>query len=211
MSSADLKGRRGALLVALALSIAVGACNVRPLYGTTPGGAQVDAELSSIAIPPAEGRLGQIVRNELIFAFNGGQPAQNAIYRLDLDIEASESEPVVRQISSEPQSRLLNVWASFELFRQGETAPIFKSSVNRQATYQWTNQRFANDRAEIDARQRAAKETAEEIRLRLATFFASDQSIVGVNSPKLSEKDEDTLFDRANNATFGTGVSSDPD
>ncbi len=80
--------------------------------------------------------------------------------------------------------------------------------MTRQATYEWTNQRFANDRAEIDARTRAAKEAAEEINLRLAAFFASEKTIATQNSPELPKVKSDDLASPLGGATDSSGTAS---
>ena len=65
---------RLALLIG-GLALGVAGCTVRPLYSTaaiSPGGETTGATLSSISVNPVATRYAQEVRNELIFALQGG-------------------------------------------------------------------------------------------------------------------------------------------
>lgn len=185
MSSADRHRLRAGLAV-LGIAAFLGGCQVQPLYqATSASGAPLTAELTSIYVAPAPGRMGQIIRNDLLFLLNGGGQEGNA-YELRLRANATTGDVIVRLVGGEPQGRLLNVRAEFALFRREDLSqPIFQGSVTRQATYEWTNQRFANDRAEKDARERAAAEVAEEIRVRLAAFFAQRANATPQMSPPI--------------------------
>ena len=54
-----------AALVAVMAS-GVGACNFRPMYGVSPAGTDVTAELAYVAVPERRDRLGQLIRNRLL-------------------------------------------------------------------------------------------------------------------------------------------------
>jgi LPS-assembly lipoprotein len=133
--------------IALALGLAAG-CTVRPLYGelapAAPGAPS--PLLASVHIPPVSGRVGQEVRNHLIFLFGGGQgqPAAPA-WRLTLDTTVTRSVPAT------VSTRNINLDASG------------RRSV--QAPYDIPAQDFAASRAVRDAENRAARELAELLRL----------------------------------------------
>ena len=69
---------------AIALALCAGAaalagCGFQPLYGgTTAGGAKLAEVMAAVEIDPIPGRVGQRVRNELIFENTGGGYAATA-------------------------------------------------------------------------------------------------------------------------------------
>ena len=156
--------------LALALGLAAG-CTVRPLYGElspTAAGAP-SAQLASVDIPPVNGRVGQEVRNHLIFLFGGGQgqPASPA-YRLTLDTTVSRSVPATistRNINLDPTSGIVTVQAAYTLAEAGTGKPIASGTRSVQAPYDIPAQDFAAERAVRDAENRAARELAELLRL----------------------------------------------
>lgn len=160
--------------MAAALGLAAG-CTARPLYGnvapgTAPAGAH--ATLASVAVAPATDRIGQEVRNHLIFLLAGGQglPASPA-WRLETDTTATRSSAATvrtAQVSLEPTSGIVTVRSVYRLkdAATGETVASGARSV--QAPYDIPVQDFAAARAVRDAENRAARELAELLRLAVA-------------------------------------------
>lgn len=177
-------------VLAAALIFALSACQVRPLYGPDPAGRQVLQSLDMIDVTPTEGRVGQKVRNELTFLLNGGTPGAVA-YELDLEVKSSASGIIVRNLGGLPSGGVVTVSVAYRLRTPGAKEPLFVARLARQASFERSNQRFANDRALIDAEDRAAREAAEAIRLALSTFVASGgRSVPGI-SPEVSPSFED--------------------
>ena len=183
MSSSDtLSGRdarrarapfvRTALAAGLALALGLAAgCTVRPLYGelspAAPGAPS--PRLASVHIPPVSGRVGQEVRNHLIFLFGGGQgqPAAPA-WRLTLDTTVTRSVPATvstRNINLDPTSGVIRVRAAYVLADAATGAQIASGTRSVQAPYDIPAQDFAASRAVRDAENRAARELAELLRL----------------------------------------------
>src|ERR1700758_3041906 len=75
------------LAIAVAVSIAAYAlagCGFQPLYGgTTARGQKLSDVMAGVEINPIPGRVGQKIRNELIFATTGGGYPAPSHYRLD--------------------------------------------------------------------------------------------------------------------------------
>ena len=174
MWSAEHRVKR--VSVVLACAMLAGACQVRPLYGPTPSGMTTGAELAAIDVRPATGgRIGQMVHNELALLLSRGG-AEGSTYQLNISAASSRGDLTVRLVGGEPQGSFVHVSTSYTLTRRGDPTPILTGSVLRQVTFETTtSQKFADDRAEIDAQKRAAREIAEEIRLRLAAFFMNGQ------------------------------------
>lgn len=181
MWSADrrhLIGRGGSLsraLPALLLAAALlGGCVVRPLNADMPGtNTPVSKELAKIAIEPARDRLAQVLRNELIFFFTGGGEEGPPEYALRFFVTQTDAAVAVEVLSEVPAAYLVSLSASFVLSdaRTGRTLMTGNSTAD--ASYDFSSQRYANVRAQEDAESRAAKTIANDIRTRLAAYFAT--------------------------------------
>jgi LPS-assembly lipoprotein len=163
---------RGAALAAVAAASLLSACTVRPLYGEGPGlGAGLNAQLSSIAIEPADSRYGQEVRNHLIFLFGGGagQPADPR-YRLDLGVSSVTQSLATQQVAreDEPTAGVVILASNFRLTETGTGAIVAVGKRETTASFDLTRQQFAAMRAARDAENRAARELAELVRLAIA-------------------------------------------
>ena len=175
-----LLSRRNVLRTALAgagLAVLAG-CQGRPRYSDAGGGpsarsATADA-LASIVIDPPSDRTTQRVRNELVFGTNsGGAQTQ---FRLALRASSHEETLGVRGTGA-AFARTVRVTASYQLFRLGQLQPVLENTVISTASYDSVEQRFANQRAAIDAEARAARDVAQIIEAQLASTFA--RSIAG--------------------------------
>ncbi len=167
---------RHAALVAplLVAALALGGCVVRPLYADAPGsGTPVAAELSKIAVEPARNRVEQVLRNELIFAFTGGDEAPDAQYALRILLTRTEAAVAVERLSEVPASYIVSLSASFVLSDSTTGRTLLTGNSAADASYDFSSQRFANVRALEDAESRAAKTIAADIRVRLASYFAT--------------------------------------
>lgn len=160
----------------LALGVAAG-CTARPLYGDlAPASGPRSAELASVAVAPVTTRVGQEVRNHLIFMFGGGQgqPAAPA-WNLKLDTSVTNSVPstvTVGRRSLEPTAGILTVRAAYTL-SEAQTGKVVASGRRSvQSPYDIPAQDFAADRAVRDAENRAARELAELLRIVVAQDLA---------------------------------------
>lgn len=171
MSSSDRFSVR--LLAAIVLLTLPAACNMRPLYGTAPtvAGRDVAAELAAIGMGLPNDRVEQVLQNELGFRLNGGQPVGER-YKLDLQTKATTSSVLVRTIGGKPQARFVRVSTNYQLKEAGTGKVLDSGTVSREASFDWSEQRFANDRANIDAENRAATALADDLYALIAGHFA---------------------------------------
>lgn len=162
------------MLGALGLSaVALGGCQVRPLYGDrglqSTGQSTTASALSAIAIDPPADRTTQLVRNELFFGLDSESvPVQ---YRLALRAASAEQTLGVGGTGA-AFARTVRVTASYQLFALGRPEPLAENTVISTASYDSVEQRFANQRAAIDAEARAARDVARIIEAQLAALFA---------------------------------------
>ena len=167
--------RPAAVCLVAAGMLGVSACTVQPLYSDGPVGystatASIGTELSMVSVKPATTRVGQEVRNRLLFLLYGGK-AEPAAPRYTLSMvvssisEASANIQVAEE--NEPSAAIETVRAAYTLRDSNGT---IVATGNRQfmASYDVPRQEFAALRAKIDAENRAARELAELLRLALA-------------------------------------------
>lgn len=154
-------------LVAVAMVLA--GCNARPLYGTRADGKGVALAMSGISVDEQKSRAGQIVRNNLISSF-GNTGSSRYILRL-MPVEKSP------QISSQSAQKLdryrYTLKVGYELADATSGARVASGSSFSNVSYDTVEQPIADLRAAENARERAAREVADDIRLRLAAYFSS--------------------------------------
>lgn len=181
MSSSDrvaARPRRAAAIAFMLAALAAAAgCTVQPLYGETTSsidGRTVtdNSRLSLVTIPPLGNRVGQEVRNQLIFLMSGGKglPADPA-YRLDLGVSALASSAVTIETGRrafEPTSGIMIVSGDYRLSDARTGKLISAGRRAAQASYDIPAQEFAALRARRDAENRAGRELAEILRLVVA-------------------------------------------
>jgi LPS-assembly lipoprotein len=162
-------------LIAITLTVVslmlAGCTNVRPLYGTGPDGASVGDKLSGISVQEQGDRAGQIVRNNLISSFGSSgseayqlqlqvtERTQNISARTDIKLWRYRYRLTAKFILIDPQTR-----------KTVKTGWSFST-----VSYDTVEQPIADLRATEEARERAGREVAEDIRLRLAAHFAAAQ------------------------------------
>lgn len=160
----------------LALSFALAGC-FRPLYGPTASGEKLQDVLAAIEVekitsPAGQERIGHYVRSELIFDLDGsGQPKPKR-YRLALDVAETIQPVSVDTITGRADQAMLNGTVKFSLVDMGGNT-VFAGTARANASYQRDQQRFASVRAARDADIRVAKQLADDIKQRLAAYFAS--------------------------------------
>ena len=165
--------RRAALLL---FAGGLASCGFQPMYRQDRA-AQSVFQFANIDIRPDtkqayvnyDERLVQMVRNELIDRLQSSPSPQAPKYTLV--IYAHEGTGAVLVTRTEAVSRFnLVVGANWRLL-DGSGAIVAAGAVNTLQSYNVLRQEFANISAEADARQRAARDVADQLRIRLALYF----------------------------------------
>ncbi len=177
MSSPDrfARPRRLALGAVLALAVAgLAGCSEapRPLYGRAT--ATVPA-MRSIDVAAVQGRVGQQVRNELVFGLHGGagDPEGKPVYRLELTVTSIDNAVGVERYRNLPAAYVERITATYALIDIASGTTVTSGTSFGQAAYDYSPQRYANVRAKRDAENRVATTVAGDIRTKLAVFFAT--------------------------------------
>lgn len=178
--SAKTPSRRDWLLGAAVLGVlasglsACGEEGFRPLYGPTPTGAPLSERMAAVEVAPIGGRVGQRIRNELIFVSTGGSgrtvPPQ---YMFEVVIRESVTSTLVRS-TGEAAAQVYALEANFRLIRMRDKVVVLQGLSGGRAGFERYSSIFSNVRAREDAENRAAKTVAEDLKSRLATFLATN-------------------------------------
>ena len=165
----------GALTVlALLLMVApiLGACGFRPLHADLDGTGGTSEKLAAIQIAPIPGRVGQQLRNELIFKATGGDLAPPPEYRLNIAIRETVTSTLVER-TGDAQRQVYNLDAKFTLTRLSDKTVVLKGSSFARAGFERFESIFSNVRARYDAENRAGKTIAQDLKARLSAFMST--------------------------------------
>lgn len=147
-------------------------CGFRPLYGATGRTAASQVDLGAITIDPIPDRLGQKVRQALVDGLTPrGEPSLGR-YRLGVALGESQDGSGLRAdlTYSRVNYKLVATW----VLKDAKTDQVLTSGQARVLTaYNVAANQFATVSAELDARERAARDIAVEIQNRLAIYFES--------------------------------------
>ncbi len=157
--------------IGLAVAPVLSGCGFQPLYGHYSN-AQVAQQLAAVKVTRIPGRVGQKLRNEVIFGLYRGDYPEAPSYRLDVVLRESQS-PVLKQITGQATQMLYHLEADYKLIDLATEKVLFKATTQSQAAYDRVDAGFANLRAKIDAENRAATVIAQNIKNRIAAFFSS--------------------------------------
>jgi len=173
----------GVLVVACTLAGLTAGC-WQPLYGKPPGGNADSAHDKFLAteIPPivathgtpAE-RIAVGMFNALQFDLHGGATVVDPTYRLVVDVGTSQFTAVLDPVTGRPNAQIDSVVANYRLIEiaTGKTVVEDHCFAHVDFDIPGSEQRFAKQRAQRDAEDRAIQVAAETIRNRLASYFVA--------------------------------------
>lgn len=159
------------LLAALALlALGLAGCNIQPLYGSTASGSRLAAVMAGVEVTPIPGRVGQRVRNELIFENTGGGAPAPTGYKLDIVIKENVTNELVK-ITGDAKQQVYELDATFKLIGH-DGRVVLEGKATSRAAYERFETIFSNVRARQDAENRAARTVAESIKVRIAAYLS---------------------------------------
>ncbi|MBA2126149.1 hypothetical protein DLM45_07920 [Hyphomicrobium methylovorum] len=160
-------------LAALCVLGGCGDAGFRPLYGTASlGGVGAQEKLATVDIAPIPGRVGQRIRNELIFQTTGGGTPAPPKYRLDIAIRETVISTMVRK-DGNAGGQIYNIEAAYNLIRIEDKTVVASGKSFGRASFDRVSSVFANVEARQDAENRAAQTVGEELRTRLLAILST--------------------------------------
>ena len=169
------------LAVVLAAGLLAGC--FEPLYGRNPlGDESVRDRLAEVVVAPIplrqgtpQARVAVAMRNALQFDLNNGGAAIAPTHRLELTVTPTDVTVSIDPVTGRPQEEIGGVNATYQLVEIATARFVLTDSTFAHVGYDipGSQQRFAKQRALLDAEDRAAKMAAEAIRNRLASYFVA--------------------------------------
>jgi LPS-assembly lipoprotein len=175
--------RLARVVIALAAAGSTAGC-FEPLYGRgpSPDGDSVHDKLAAVLIPQIaarqgtdDARLAVGVRNALQFDLNGAAGASAPTHRLEVTLALTQISVMIDPVSGRPTAQVDGVTAHYQLVEIATGKVVLKdtSYAHVDTDIPGSQQRFAQQRAERDAEDRAVQAVAETIRNRLASYFVA--------------------------------------
>jgi LPS-assembly lipoprotein len=168
----------------LGVAASAGGC-FQPLYADKSlegGGPSLRNALGTIDVKPIsalkgsdEARLAVEVRNALLYDFTGGGAGGRPAYSLNITMSSTVADIIVDTTTTRPAIEDYGINASYQLVEIGSGKEVLKGQTFARVSYDipGQEQRFARMRGLRDAESRAAKVVADNIRSRLASYFAA--------------------------------------
>lgn len=164
-----------AIAVVLAATVVAGcegSTGFRPLYGSLGSGAPVEQKLAQIEITPIGSRVGQQLRNELIFQTTRGGTAEAPLYRLDIAVRQTNTNTLIERDGNTASGAVL-LEAKFELIRLSDKKIILSGNSLARAPFERFSSTYGNVKSAEDAAGRAAKTIATDLTSRLSAYMSS--------------------------------------
>ena len=162
------------LMVAAALAGGCGADGFRPMYAQVNDAPAVAQKMAAVDIAPIPSRVGQRIRNELVFQHTGGGEPLPPKYRLEIVIRESVGTTLVKT-TGEAASQIYNLEASFRLIDLASKKVMLQGNSYARAGFDRFPSIYSNVRAREDAENRTARTIAEDLKGRLAAFLSNDR------------------------------------
>ncbi len=166
-SLADVSGAAFARLMALAFVLVLSGCQFEPLHGSGSASGSL-AGLDQVGVAPVDTRVAQRVRNHLLFLLNGGFGVGQNAYEAKLRV-SDQNKQLASVPGEDTTSGTVTVSVSYDLVEVATGKVIASGNRKAFASYDRTSQVFADERAALDAQNRAAREAAEALRLAIAS------------------------------------------
>ena len=164
--------RRLVASVVAGVALLLSGCGFAPMYG---GGEDINpaADLSNFDVRIPRDRTAQLVRNELL---RNVPPAAiaNAPYVLNLSVRKTETDLLTTSGALARQKRM-RLHAAYTLLPRNGKKPLTAGTTFADAPFVTTREHLASEYARMQAERAAARKVAEDIRRRLAVFFASQK------------------------------------
>jgi LPS-assembly lipoprotein len=181
-------GGRLARWLAVVAAAAMTAGCFQPIYGENaafgPGAvnssvrvAFATVEVDQIAAPNGtpEARIAVELRNDVIWELTGGAGAGTPAYRLAMRMSLRKTAIIVDIQTGRTEAEIVGLDVSYTLTEIGTKKVVVNSQTFSRVSSDvpGLQQRFAHQRAQRDAEDRAVKVVAEQIRSRLASYFVA--------------------------------------
>lgn len=168
-----------AIAVGLAVAPLVAACGsggFQPMYAANYNAQSLSDTMAQVSVTTIPGRVGQRVRNELVFQTTGGGTWVETAYKLDIVLRQRLTSELV-DVQGDAQTQILHLDADFQLTDTANQQVILKGQSFGRAVFERFRTIYANVRAKRDAENRAARTVAADIRSRVEAALSRYQQL----------------------------------
>jgi LPS-assembly lipoprotein len=157
-------------LAAVVLAAALVGCGFKPMYRESSDNGTTAAEFAYVSIAQPEDRRDQLLRNDLLDLLTPlGSPDRP---RYLLEYKVDESIGAVFTTRSEEVTRNNLILTVAYRLRDYQSGKVLQSiSTTSYASYNLTVADYSNLISEKNARERALRDSAEQLRIRLGNYF----------------------------------------
>ncbi len=161
--------RRTLPVFLMLLPLMAAGCGFQPLYGSHSFDPNMQQDLGSIDVLPLPDRQGQLVHNALLTALNPKGPSPHPRYHLSVNVSVAETQQALRTDDTATRN-VMTFSTSYWLYE--DKTRVLNGSFSQIFSYDFLEEHYANVSAAEDIRKRAAQSVADEIRNRMAAYFA---------------------------------------
>lgn len=155
------------IVTCFCLLFMTGCASYRPLYGKGPSGEGVTSSLAAVSVPEQHTRSAQLVRNELLGSM-GSAPVKFA-----LKMVVTEKTIDVSTLSaSNLHRKRFNLTVHYELVNISSGAVASSGDSFSNVSFDTVRQPVADLQAANSAMERASQEVGQDLRQRVAAYFA---------------------------------------
>ena len=170
ISSTDgRRGPRAVLAAGVLLSLCLlSACGFRPIHGERSQASA--AALSQVDIALIPDRTGQMLRNELLQRFHPRGVATGDRFLLQVTLNEALQDLAIKKNEVATRANL-TLTALFTVARSQDGQPVFTGSASSVNSYNILTSDFATLSARADARERAVRQLADDIKERMSVWL----------------------------------------
>jgi LPS-assembly lipoprotein len=161
-----------ALMLTAAPGLAACSGGFQPLYGPTASGVGLQERMAQLDVATIPGRVGQRIRNELIFQASGGGELAPPTHRLEVSITESVISTLVKP-DGDALGQTYSLQANFKLIEIKTKKVVLTGTSYGRAGFERFQSIYSNVRARDDAENRAARTVADDLKTRLAIYLSS--------------------------------------
>jgi LPS-assembly lipoprotein len=168
----------------LAVAGLVAGCGFHPVYGRDPsvGDESVRDKFAEVLVAPIpkrqgtpQARVAVAIQNALEFDLNNGAKPVTPTHRLEVAVTPTNITVSIDPVTGRPEEGIGGVTATYKLVEiaTGKIVLTDSTFANVGIDIPGTQQRFASQRAQLSAEDRAVNVAADAIRNRLASYFVA--------------------------------------
>jgi LPS-assembly lipoprotein len=173
LADAKIHARVGLVVIA-ALAIGLSGCGssgFQPLYATGSNGERAEDRLAQLDIAPIPGRVGQSIRNELLFDKSGATGGQPATKRVEIKLTESIFTTLA-DTKGDSAGQTYQVEAVYRIVNLETSKVETEGRSVARANFERFQSIYSNIRGRENAESQAARVIARDLKTRLAVHMS---------------------------------------